>query len=235
MKLNTIKTKNYLGHKLGKNLSGQAIDQTIFSFLSGIRKKNCIFNEKYISEGFLKGLYFLSLIKKKKGHILIVNTNPEFSKLIKNFLNYTDKQNSNKSTDHLFSFCDSKWVGGTLTNWKQIQRSIIVFSKFSEKYGKFIERNNIHFPKYKKMKKSFQGLQKKKNGFLSIKKPDTLFIINPNENLHVIAEANNLSIPVIALIDSNSNIKGIDYPIPGNNNSINFIFFCFSWIARILK
>ena len=252
MKLHFVKTKSYLGHNLGKNISIQGVDSAISAFLLGTRKESCIFNPEITNNYLIRALYILSLIFRTNGHLLIVNTNPEFSKFVKNIMEYTNKRDS-------ISFCNSKWVGGTLTNWNQISKSIITFSKFSKRFSTFLNMNNIHFPKYKKMKKCFQGFgpskidksvnrlcllinnvdQYKEEYFVNnkhiIRKPDIIFLVNPNENQNVIDEANRLNIPIIAIIDSNSSIKGITYPIPANNNSFEFLYFCFSWIVRLLK
>ena len=56
-------------------------------------------------------------------------------------------------------------------------------------------------------------------------KPDLIFLINPNENQDLINEAYLLDIPVIAFTESNTNPKGITYPIPVNNYSIKFIYY----------
>ena len=54
-------------------------------------------------------------------------------------------------------YSDCHWVGGTLTNWVQISQSVITFKNFYKKFDDFLVNNNINFPRYKKMKKSFQG------------------------------------------------------------------------------
>ncbi len=64
-------------------------------------------------------------------------------------------------------------------------------------------------------------------------RPDLIFLINPNENRHVVEEAVSLNIPVVAITDSNTNLLGISYPIPGNSNSIEFVHYCLQWIARV--
>ena len=76
---------------------------------------------------------------------------------------------------------------------------------------------------------------RKKNNkvFLAFnKKPDIVFLMNPNENRHIIAEANKMHVPVIALVESNTNLNGISYPIPANAYSAFFIYYC---IKKILK
>ena len=95
--------------------------------------------------------------------------------------------------------------------------------EFSERFESFIVQNNITFPRYKKMAVSFQGL--KKDSFT--KRPDLIFLINPNVNRHVVEEAVSLN--------SNTNLRGISYPIPGNSNSIEFVSECLQWIVRVIS
>ena len=83
------------------------------------------------------------------------------------------------------------------------------------------------------MTQSFQGL-KTENFTKQIKRPDLIFLINPNENRHVVEEAVSLNIPVIAITDSNTNLLGISFPIPGNSSSIEFVHYCLQWITRII-
>jgi len=65
--------------------------------------------------------------------------------------------------------------------------------------------------------------------------PDVIFLINPEENQNVLREANLLKIPVIALTDSNTKISGIDYMIPGNVQSIKFVYWFLNCMTIILQ
>lgn len=145
--------KTFLGHKIGKKFGIQksSVDSSMIDFLLGNRSKVSFINIKITMKKIIKNLYLLLKIIKHNGHVLIVNTNPEIGNIIKCFARKTEKNKNN------FSFCNSKWVGGTLTNWNQISTSIATFLSFSKRFGKFIIQNNIHFPKYRKLKKSFQG------------------------------------------------------------------------------
>ena len=81
-------------------------------------------------------------------------------------------------------------------------------------------------------------LKKKKQGrvYLAFReKPDIVFLMNPNENRHIIAEANNKHIPVVALVESNTCLKGISYPIPANIYSAFFIYYCVKKILSLAK
>ena len=137
----------HIGHKSLKVKSGW--HAFLSKFILGSQNNSSILNIKYTLTSFLKAIYILTLILKSKGHILIVNTNPEYSKL----LHHTKK--NTKSSKIFYSDCH--WVGGTLTNWIQISQSVITFKNFYKKFDDFLVKNNINFPRYKKMKKSFQG------------------------------------------------------------------------------
>ena len=65
-------------------------------------------------------------------------------------------------------------------------------------------------------------------------KPDLIFLVNPNENQNIILEANKLHIPIIAFTESNTNLKGITYPIPLNIYSMNFVYYCIKKIIIYL-
>jgi len=65
--------------------------------------------------------------------------------------------------------------------------------------------------------------------------PDIVFLINPEENQNVLHEANLLKIPVIALADSQTKIQGIDYMIPGNVQSMEFVYWCLNLITITLQ
>jgi small subunit ribosomal protein S2 len=236
------------GHK-SINLSKKKYWHPLMSdFLLGIRHKTAIFNSHIIKKSILRAFYMIALVLKNNGHILIINTNQEYSNLARNLSFLTlQKQSTSRSQslvhkyNHLYtkniSYCAYKWVGGTLTNWKQISKSVLTFAKFSERCENFLRRNNIDFPRYKKIKTYFQGLlSKKSTGQTTLafyEKPDLIFLINPNENRNVIMEATKLHIPIVAFVESNTDIKGITYPIPVNIYSISFIYFCIKKIIAL--
>lgn len=244
-----FKTGINLGHK-SINLSKTNFWHPLMShYLLGIRNGIAIFNTQQTRKCLLRAFYIIALVLKSKGTLLLVNTNPEFLKICKNltFQTETNFTSNNKLFEEKkykildsssISYCCYKWVGGLLTNWKQISKSVLTFAKFSERCDKFLTKNNLDFPRYKKVKRCFEGLLSKKNGkvFLAFhEKPDLIFLMNPNENRNVIAEANKLHIPIIAIVESNTNLKGINFPIPANNYSANFIYFCVKKIIKMAK
>ena len=119
-------------------------------------------------------------------------------------------------------FMNHRWLGGTLTNWKTISKSIVRLKKYDEILNK--EDSGL-------TKKELVGIQKQRTKLEAslggIKDmgglPDAVFVIDTNKEHIAITEANVLKIPVIAVIDSNSNPDGVDFPIPGNDDATRAI------------
>jgi ribosomal protein S2 len=129
-----------------------------------------------------------------------------------------------------------KWVGGCLTNWKEISKSVATLLYFSKRFGAFINQNNIHFPRFKKIKNSFQGfINREKEQLLLKERPQLLFLFNAYESQQILHEAIRLQIPVVALTDSSTDLSQITYPIPINSNSADLVYWCFSQLIQIIE
>ena len=119
-------------------------------------------------------------------------------------------------------YVNHRWLGGTLTNWKTITASIRRLRELDEKLGGEVEgltkKELLGLTRERdKLERALGGI--KEMGGL----PDILFVIDTNKEAIAIKEAIKLSIPVIAVIDSNSSPEGITYPIPGNDDAIRSI------------
>lgn len=129
-----------------------------------------------------------------------------------------------------------KWVGGCLTNWKEISKSVATLLYFSKRFGRFIKQNNIHFPRFKKMKNSFQGfINIEREQLLLKEKPQLLFLFNTDESQQILHEAIALQIPVVALTDSSTDLSQITYPIPINSDSTHLVYWCLSQLMQITE
>lgn len=218
-----IQTRAHIAHKSINVVGQKRIAPYSVKTLLGCKNKHLITNPRQTFEGLLKSLQVYSYFYNREKSLLIVNTNPDCNLLIENFFHKTDLKN------YPICYCNEKWVGGLLTNWKPLSERVETFIKFSKTFENFILQNHINFPSYKKMSSSFQGLKNQR-----VKRPDLIFLINPNENRHVVEEAVSLNIPVIAITDSNTSLLGISFPIPGNSNSVFFVHYCLQWITRII-
>ena len=115
-------------------------------------------------------------------------------------------------------YVNSRWLGGTLTNWKTISNSIKHLRALDDIIAKqgagLTKRELLNVMREKtKLDKALGGI-KDMGGV-----PDIIFVIDTNKEALAIQEANRLNIPVAAIIDSNSDPKGITFPIPGNDDA----------------
>ena len=115
-------------------------------------------------------------------------------------------------------YVTERWLGGMLTNWGTISNSI----KKLDDLNKNLLSENRGFTKKELLKMSSQRdkLQRSLGGIIEMKKiPDLVFIIDTNYESLAIKESIKLSIPIIAILDTNSDPDGIDFPIPGNDDA----------------
>lgn len=239
----------HFGHKSIRLAKTSFWHPLMADYFLGIRQNVSVLNTQQTLKSLLRAFHIIALILKQKGRILIINTNPEFFRLCNNLTNITlngnykplnqldrNQTSYKKLKTPQISYVSYKWIGGTLTNWKQISKSVLTFAKFSERCEKFLIKNGIDFPKYTRVKKCFQGLLHKENKKMLLafnQKPDLIFLVNPNENKSILNEAYRLHIPVIAFTESSTNPREITYPIPVNNYSIKFIYYCLKKIIKM--
>ncbi|MCH7942561.1 MAG: 30S ribosomal protein S2 [Proteobacteria bacterium] len=119
-------------------------------------------------------------------------------------------------------YVNHRWLGGMLTNWKTVSVSIRRLRQLDEQLEQedtgLTKKELLHMTRERnKLDRALGGI--KDMGGL----PDVLFIIDTNKEKIAIAEARKLNIPVVAIIDSNSDPDEIDYPIPGNDDAIRAI------------
>ena len=141
------------------------------------------------------------------GKILFVSTKKQASDSI-----------ANLSKDTSQFYVNHRWLGGMLTNWKTISNSIKRYKKLSID----LKRENTGFTKKEILKMGIQRdkLERSLGGIADMTKiPDMIFIIDTNIEELAVKEAFKLNIPIVAIIDTNSNPTGINYPIPGNDDA----------------
>ena len=115
-------------------------------------------------------------------------------------------------------YVNHRWLGGMLTNWKTISNSINRYKKLSID----LKKENTGFTKKEILKMGIQRdkLERSLGGIADmVKIPDMIFIIDTNIEELAVKEALKLSIPIVAIVDTNSNPIGINYPIPGNDDA----------------
>ncbi|MBL8832958.1 MAG: 30S ribosomal protein S2 [Rhodospirillales bacterium] len=125
-------------------------------------------------------------------------------------------------------YVNHRWLGGMLTNWKTISNSIKRLKEIDERLagdqpggaasGGLTKKELLYMTRERdKLERSLGGI--KEMGGL----PDLLFVIDTNKEAIAVEEARRLNIPVIAVLDSNSDPKGVTYPIPGNDDALRAV------------
>lgn len=156
----------------------------------------------------------------KGGRILFVGTKRQASKAV--------AEAAERSAQY---YMNHRWLGGTLTNWQTVSKSITRLKQFDEQ----LETGAEGMTKKERlgMERQQGKLQASLGGIRDMGGvPDLLVVIDTNKEALAVAEANKLGIPVIAVLDSNSNPEGIDYPIPGNDDAARAINLYCDLIAR---
>ena len=159
----------------------------------------------------------------QSGKVLFISTKKQASDAIAEIAKETDQ-----------FYVNYRWLGGMLTNWGTISNSI----KKLEKLNLDLVSENRGFTKKELLKMSVKRdkLQKSLGGIANMKKiPDLIFVIDTNYESLAIKEAIKLNIPIIAILDTNSNPEGINFPIPGNDDARRSIDLYCSLIKETIE
>jgi len=193
-------------------------------FIFGARNKVHIINLEKTVPMFNSALNFLEQKAAKKGKVLFVGTKRAASEAVKEAAISCDQ-----------FYVDHRWLGGMLTNWKTVRQSIKrlkdleiqsqdgTFDKVTKKEALMLTRE------LEKLEKTLGGI-KNMGGI-----PDVIFVIDADHEHIAIKEANNLGIPVISIVDSNSCPDNIDFVVPGNDDAIRAIKLYLEAAATTIK
>ena len=119
-------------------------------------------------------------------------------------------------------YVNHRWLGGMMTNWQTISKSIKQLKQLNEKLG--LEHTGLTKKETLQMTRLRDKLELSLGGIQDMGGlPDLVFVVDTNRDDIAIAEANRLKIPVIGVIDTNSKPDGIDYPVPGNDDATRAI------------
>ena len=189
-------------------------------YLFGARNKIHIINLEHTVPAFNSALEFVEKLSSGKNKILFVGTKRAASNLI--------KQEAERCG---MPYVSHRWLGGMLTNYKTIRASIKRYRDLESQendgtFDKLTKKEALMRRRMKeKLEKSIGGI-KDMAGL-----PDALFVVDVEHERIAITEANKLGIPVIGIVDSNSDPDGVDYVIPGNDDAIRAVKLYVSKIA----
>ncbi len=125
-------------------------------------------------------------------------------------------------------YVNSRWLGGTLTNWQTISQSIARLRELESKEAEGLTKKErlLLDRERERLDRDLGGIKDMGN------LPNLLFVIDTNKEANAIKEARRLGIPVIAIIDSNSDPDTVDYPIPGNDDAARALELYTSLVSR---
>ena len=181
-------------------------------FIFDTRKQISIINLDLTQEHLSAAASKVEDICSKGNKILFVGTKRSASKTIKE-----------EASSIGLPYVDKRWLGGTLTNWKTIRGSIRRLLDIEEmissgRIEKLIKKEAVEIQKeYTKLQASVGGIKDMKG------LPDAIFVIDVKYEKIAVLEAQKMGIPIIALVDTNSDPDGIDVIIPGNDDAIRSI------------
>jgi small subunit ribosomal protein S2 len=177
-------------------------------YIFGHRNKIHIINLEKTLVKFNEAMDFLKKMSAKRGTVLFVGTKRQSREII-----------AEEAQRAGMPFVDERWLGGMLTNFKTVKGSIKrlkdmeqmaadgAFEKMNKKEALMLQREMV------KLQKSIGGIKD------MAALPDAIFVIDVGYHKIAITEANKLGIPVVGVVDTNHTPAGIDYVIPGNDDS----------------
>ncbi|MBL8643918.1 MAG: 30S ribosomal protein S2 [Rhodospirillaceae bacterium] len=147
------------------------------------------------------------------GRVLFVGTKRQAQELVKEYAERCGQY-----------FVNHRWLGGTLTNWKTVSNSIKRLKDLEEQFGNEQKLAGLTKKEQLNLSRERDKLNRSLGGIKDMGgRPDIIFVIDTNKETIAVAEAKVLGIPVVAILDSNSDPAGITYPIPGNDDAIRAI------------
>jgi small subunit ribosomal protein S2 len=181
-------------------------------FIFGARNKIHIINLEKSLPMYQEALKFVRTLTSNKGTVLFVGTKRQARDIVKE-----EAQRAGAP------YVDYRWLGGMLTNFKTVKQSIKRLKEMDQMVAdgsveKLTKKEGLNFSREKeKLERSLGGI-KDMGGI-----PDALFVIDVGFHKIAVTEAKKLGVPIVGVVDTNNSLDGIDYVIPGNDDSTRAI------------
>jgi len=193
-------------------------------YLFGVRNGVHIFDLVKTKEGLEKAVDFVKNLTAEGGVIVFVGTKRQAAEIVK-------EEAKKAGVPHVWE----RWLGGTITNWEQIKKSIEKLVEMKEKrekgeYKEFTKKENILIDREIARLERFFG------GLVGIKElPSAIFVVDTKKEEAAVKEAKKKGITVVAVVDSNSDPDLVDYVIPGNDDAVGAIKLMVGTIAEAAR
>jgi small subunit ribosomal protein S2 len=181
-------------------------------FIFGARNGIYILDLQHTLRKLREALAFLTNVAANGGKVLFVGTKRQAQGVV-----------AEEAVRSQMYYVNQRWLGGTLTNFTTIRRSLSRLRELEE----ITQSDQIREMTKKeaaRLEKESGRLEKTLSGIKTMEeRPQALFVVDTNKDRIAVAEANKLGIPVIAIVDTNCDPESIDFPIPGNDDAIRAI------------
>ena len=181
-------------------------------YIFGARNKIHIINLEKSLPMYQEALKYVRQLTANKGQILFVGTKRQAREIVKE-----EAQRAGAP------YVDYRWLGGMLTNFKTVKQSIKRLKEMDQMVAdgsieRLSKKEQLHFKREREKHERSLGGIKDMGGI-----PDALFVIDVGFHKIAVTEAKALGIPIVGVVDSNNSLDGIDYVIPGNDDSTRAI------------
>lgn len=213
-----IDLKAHFGHRVG------ALNPKMRDYVFGTKNGMSIIDVRKTYVTAIKALKICYKFGKLNKKILFVGTGSQISDIV--------KENAERCNQ---SYITDRWLGGVLTNWYTVSKSI----KTLMSYKKILEdkENGLSKKEILVMTKNYNKLMASFGGLTNLRgRPDLVIVFNTKTDYLAVKEALAIGIPTIALLDTNSDVTNVDYPIVSNDSNANVTrFFCSEFSKAIIK
>lgn len=213
-----MKAGVHLGHAKGK--THPAMKPYIF----GVRNTISVIDLTKTKEKLDTALEFIKGVASRGEQVLLVGTRPAARRAILEVIERVK-----------MPYYIDRWIGGTMTNFEEISRRVAYLEqlekgKGSGEWEKYTKKEQIERGKeLERLKKNFEGIRSMK------RMPGAVFIVDINEDVTAVREARRKKVPLVALVDTNSNVDLIDYPIPSSDDALPAVRYMVGRIAEAIE
>lgn len=217
--LELLKSGAHFGHKTSR------WNPKMKSFIYTVRNDIHILDLEKTRKALIKAAEFAGSVAQSGGTILFIGTKRQARNIVKKHAEVAG-----------MPFVNVRWLGGTFTNFKTIQKTVRKLEKLQELKGsgqlesRYTKKERLLVEReVEKLEKLFEGIKEVK------RLPQAVFIADINYDDIALAEARKMKVPIIAIVDTNSNPEGIDYPIPCNDDATQAIELVTGFVAEVIK
>ena len=177
------------------------------------------------AEGLEEALAAVSKVVAKGGKVLIVGTKKQIKDEVRRVAEATNQP-----------YVNERWVGGTLTNTKTIASQVRKLHKYEKQMATGEFEKHYNKLEIQRFQEEIDALNLKYAGVKNlVSKPAIVFVVDAMVEKNAIKEANKMSIPVAAIVDTNVNPEGIDYVIPGNDDATKGLKLILSYLEQTIS